>query len=63
MSEKELKKTKSVKYKAVDASLFKSSFNENMMFYAEFSEGKAVVCDKNHKQFKYLLDNNFITQE
>ena len=60
---KEIKKSKAVKYKAVDPKAFKATFNEAMLSYKDFSDGKAVECDKNHKQFQYLLNNKFITQE
>ena len=60
---KETKQSKAVKYKAVDPKAFKATFNEAMLSYEDFSDGKAVECDKNHKQFKYLLNNNFITRE
>lgn len=60
---KETKKSKVVKYKAVNVETFKASFNDAMLSYEDFCEGKSVECDETHKQFKYLLNNNFITQE
>tara|TARA_Y100001963_G_C6781741_1_gene450309 strand:- start:1287 stop:1487 length:201 start_codon:yes stop_codon:yes gene_type:complete len=63
-TKKEIKKSpKKNTYKAVNPDEFKSNFNESMLYYEKFSSGESVECDETHKQFKYLLINNFIIRE